>query len=443
MRQTLLMKSIILVFLSLVILPISSGYSLDEYSTNNLETINVFKYHDEVWSSIAQWEEPGSQYELTSLKISGTDFLKDIHATWIHNDSKLYLGHCDGVNWDITPTFIELEPFNSLDYAFNMDEKGSDHLWWMENDNTVAYTNFNGSKWSKKITLDIPVTSIHDSYLSRGEVMYLIDSTTLWIGNGSSTLRIIDKGFDYYLKRIIITDSDQIHLFFTTRSHEDDFNILSIQSLDGGKTWTNQELIINASVVSPIAKYHVLSTDFTHPIVARDEAKGIYLFHKVDRTWESDTFSEDAISEHNVFYSYYNGTLWAPQLSLSLPENLLTIDIEHVIVGPGENVHLFWIARFEGTYLWELIHDIISKNGTLIKRNHVMSSQNDLSNVHSVIDDSGVLQVIVVDILYQSYYAENIIPGFELELATSSGFMMLFLVRKSGTIRIIRKKKDN
>lgn len=430
MRKNLVTRSMILAFLSLVILPISSGHSLNDYSTNNMETFFVFTYDNEDWSSAVQWEEPGSQYELTALKISSTDFLKNIHATWIHNDSKLYLSHCDGFNWTVTQTFIELDPYSSLDYAVISDEKGSDHLWWMGENYTVTYNNFNDSNWSENITLDVPVTSIHDSHLSTGGVMYLMDSTTLWIGNGSSTPITINKGFDYYLKKVTVIDSDLMHLFFTTRSHEDNFNVLSIQSLDGGQRWTNQVTVINASPMSLIPYYHILSTDFTHPIVARDEDNDLYLFHKVDRTWESDSFSEEAIFEHMVFYSYFNGTFWTPQISLSLPEKLLSVNIEDAIVGPDDNVHLFWIARFEGTHLWELEHDIIAKNGTLLKRNRVMSSLNHLSNIHSVVSDLGVLQVLVVDTIVQSNTSDTTIPGLEFGLALSSGFVALFLSNK-------------
>jgi hypothetical protein len=115
---------------------------------------------------------------------------------------------------------------------------------------------------------------------------------------------------------------------------------------------------------------------------------------------------------------------------LSLPENLLSIDIEDAIVGPDDHVHLFWIARFEGTHLNELIHDTVSENGTLLKRTHVMSSQNHLSNVHSVVSDSGVLQVLVVDTIFQSYNPDTAIPGFEFELAVSGGFVVFLLLNK-------------
>ncbi len=419
-----------IVFLSMLILPISLVHSNDDYSTNNIETLHVFTYNNDKWSSAAQWEEPGSQYELTSLKIVSSDFLENIHATWIHNDSKLYLGHWDGFDWTVEPTFIELDPYNCLAYAFRVDEKGADHLWWIGENYATKYNYFNGSNWSENITLDVSITSIHDSYLSGGGVMYLMDSTTLWIGNGSSTSITVDKGFDWYLKEVTVVDSDLMHLFFTTRSHEDNFNVLSIQSFDGGQTWTDQMMVINATAESLIPFYHILSTDFTHPIVAQGEDNDLFLFHKVDRTWESDSFSAKAIFEHMVFYSYFNGSNWNPQTLLSLPEELLSIELQNAIVGPDDNVHLFWIGYFEGTYLHEIMHDIVSENGTLLKRNRVMSSQNYLSNVHSVVSDSGVLQVFVMDTLVQSNITDTVIPGFEFEFALSSGFVVAFLFKK-------------
>ncbi len=430
MSKKLIIRSMILVFVSLVILPITSGHSLNDYSTNDLETLHVFTYDNDEWSSAAQWEEPGSHYELTSLKISSSDFLKNIHATWIHNDSTLYLGHWDGFDWTVEPTNITLDPYNSLRYAFSVDENGGDHLWWMGENYITRYVYFNDSKWSENITLNVPVTSIHDSYLSSGGAMYLMDSTSLWIGNSSSTSIIVDKGFDWYLKEVIVVDSDLMYLFFTTRSHEDNFNVLSIQSFDGGQTWTDQITVINASSVSKIPFYHILSTDFTRPIVAQGENNELYLFHKVDRTWESDTFSKEAIFEHMVYYSYFDGSIWNPQILLSLPEELLSIEIQDAIIGPDNNVHLFWIARFEGTHLWELMHYIVSENGTIIKRNRVMSSQNHLSNIHSIVSDSGVLQVFAMDTLVQINTTDTVIPGFEIEFAISSGFVVAFFFNK-------------
>ena len=424
MSKNLIKKCIISIFFSMFIFPISLGYSNYDFSTNDIETLNIFTYDNEKWSSVAQWKEPGSQYELTAMKIFSTDFLSNIHATWIHNDSKLYLGHWNGFSWTVEPTYIRLDPYSSLDYAFNVDDKGVDHLWWMGENYTTKYMYLNGSNWSENSTLNVPITSIHDSYLSSGDVMYLMDSTTLWIGNGSATPIIVDKGFNWYLKEVTVIGSDLIHLFYTTRSHEDNFNVLSIQSFDGGQTWTNQMMVVNATAESQIPFYHILSTDFTHPIVAQGENSDLFLFHKVDRTWESDTFSKEAIFEHMVFYSYYNGSLWNPQVLLSLPEKLLSIEIEDAIVGPDDNVHLFWIARFEGTHVWELMHDIIVKNGTLLKRNRVMSTQNHFSNIHSIVSDSGVLQVFVMDTLVKINTTYNVISGFEISLGVSSGFVV-------------------